>query len=157
MRTDCRTVAARADDRFRQLTPQEADDRLVGVYPRLGEMFATWGANWSRLETRFDPVASEVEFSESSVIFDAAGADVLPDAVLLAIRCASPPTTAATFAWSLAGGADQSREVPLQPGVSLVPLGAYPSWAGGPLLEITVSPDCSIDERTSPQLLRLVR
>ena len=150
-------AAARADDRFRELTPQEVDDRLVGAYPRLGEMFATWGANWTRLAPRFESVPSTISVADSAVTFDIESGGVRPDAVLVELTCDPAPAGPATFTWGLADGSEYSRAVPMEPGVSLVPVGAYPSWQGGPELTLTAPAGCSIHELTAPELLRLAR
>jgi hypothetical protein len=150
-------AAARADDRFRALTPQEADDRLVGAYPRLGEMFSTWGANWTRLAPRFESVAARVVFSDSAVTFDIERNGVRPDALLVEMACETTSPELATFTWALADGSEYSRPVPMRPGVSLLPIGAYPSWQGGPALTVMAPANCSIQDQTPPELLRLAR
>lgn len=150
-------AAVRVDDRFRQLTAQEADDRLVGIYPRLGEMFATWGSNWPSLRDRFVEVPAQVSVSESSVTLSFPEAEPSPDFILLDVQCAQPPADPATMTWALTDGSDYARPVPLQPGTSLIPLGAYPSWHDGPADGLTVTPPPGCTAEPPPQMLQLVR
>ena len=151
-------AAARADERFRLLPPQEADDRLVGDYPRLGEMFAAWGSNSPDLQSRFAPVPAEATVAGASATLTVTDPDARPDALLLDLECAQPPAVPATVTWTVGDGSEYQRPIPLQPGQSLIPLGAYPSWHEDPQagrVSVTAPEGCTIAE--APQLLRLER
>lgn len=150
--------AARADERFRVLTPAEADDRLVGSYPRLGEMFAAWGSTWERLQGRLMQVPAEVAVSGTSAVLTVSESTARPDALLVDVQCEQAPVSPAVLSWPLADGSVHERTLPLQPGRSLIPLGAFPSWSDDPEtgeVTITVADGCLISE--PPQLLRLER
>jgi hypothetical protein len=147
-------AAARADERFRPLAAQEADDRLVGSYPRLGEMFQTWGSNWLNLQARFAPVPTRFSAADGLVTVSDPGAR--PDWLLLDLQCDAAPQQAASVTWPLGDGSEHVRAIPLQSGRSLIPLGAYPSWhdaSGVGSLRVAAPEGCTV--AGEPQLLRL--
>lgn len=151
-------AAGRAGAEYVPLSAADSDAGLMSSYPRLGLQFAVWGANWSSLQDRFFAAPTRVRPDGSRYQVSWSGGDPRPDFLRIELACRPGATGPATFSWPTDGGV-QSVPIPLEDGVSLVPLGAYPSWyqQTGETFSIAPAEGCSLPDPESTSMLRLVK
>jgi hypothetical protein len=148
----------RATDGMRPLTPEEADAVLIGEYARLGPVYRSWGRSWDALEDSFTPIPTTVESLTDAARVSFAAEAPSPDYAKLELVCPAGTSPGPMLAgWQLADGSRRTVRMPLQPGVSLVPLGAYPSWYERAADRLTLTPGegCTFADPGSIQMLRL--
>lgn len=135
-------AAARVGPDFMPLTGPQADALLIGKGDRLAAQYALWGRNEAALQPLFDSVPTQM--ADGTLSWDTGD----PDFLAVDLTC-SAGGGLGSISWP--GG---QITLPLRPGPSLVPLGAYPSWYDRTedLLTVTPAPGC---ELSSARLARL--